>query len=276
MKARIPMLCAAVFAASALVTSLVHGSATFALWSDVASPTALSVQAVHATVSMKAVAAPSQSATYLTPSTSSSDPQYFTTAASSSGTGLTYGPNTNCSLPNTYGSSSMTYKMCGAYHLNYTATQQALVALMTANPPAAGATTMPTYSVATAIEIDAEVWGYMEVDAVFNVGSASQSGTMLGDSKIHMGFVSSLSACTGTATSNYETGTTVLVPAGNGDKTATTYVCLIQSYTPTSYQNTATGTNGNYTHSDTWSAPLYDSSAGSGNFAITVGINPLT
>jgi hypothetical protein len=166
----------------------------------------------------------------------------------------------------------MKYTMCGAYHLSYSATQQALIAQMTANPPPASGP-MPTYSVATAIEIDAELWGYPELDAVFNVSSANEGGTMLGNSTIHMAFMSSLSSCTGAATSTYEMGTTILIPAGNGDKTATTYICLIQSYTPTSDQNTATATNGTYTHSDSWSAPLYDSTAGSGNFAVTVGIN---
>lgn len=273
MNRRVSLLCAAVFATSALVASIMRGPATFALWSDSAQPDPLTVEAVHAVVSMKAVAGPSQSGTFLPPSTSSSDPQYFTTTAASSGSGLTYAPNTGCSLPNPHGSGNVKYAMCGAYHLNSTASQSALVALMNANPPSSPTGTMPTYTVTTAIEIDAEVWGYFGVDAAFIVSAANQSGTMLGDSKVNLSFVSSLSACTGPATSTYEQGSTVLVPEGNGDKTATAYICLVQSYTPTSYQDTATATNGTYTHSDSWWAPVYDASAGA-LFAVTVGMNP--
>lgn len=274
MNRRLGLLCAGIIAAVSFFASTADGGGTMALWSATATPPALpSVQAAHGTATAQAVATSGGSVLF-TPSTSSSDPQTFTTTAASSGSGLTYGPSTGCTLKTPYGSATLAYPMCAAYHLNVTAVQNALVAAMTANPPSSATGTMPTYTVTGAIELDAELWGYPELDAAFSVAETIPSGSIVGASTVQMSFVSSLSACAGTATSGVQSGATVLIPAGNGDKKATEYLCYVQSYTPSAtYQTTVTATNGSYTHDDSWWAPLYDSASGT-VMTVTIGLNP--
>jgi len=275
---RVVVLCIGIFVVATLFGAMMIGRPTFALWSDQANGTALSIQAMHATATTQA------QSNLFTPSSTSgaTDPQQFTanwstSSGSNAGTSgsYTYGPKTNCSLPTTSGSSA-SYPMCVTYSYNADSATTGLVSQIQANPPSDPANP-PTYTVSSAVALNIEAWGSFAVNMGYSMAESPVANSMLGASVTTMSVTASAAACTSqpAATSSALSGAQQVIAAGYADKQNTVYLCFTQSFTPYDYQTTATATNGVYTHTDSWWGAFYEAATGS-TATLTIGLSPQT
>ena len=219
MRTRLLAACVVGFSVAAMLTGI--DASTAALWSageEYASPR---IQIAHGTAS-----AESRSALLSPDGPDATDPQEFAAAWESD--------------------ASVAY----AYDAGAAAAD--ILAMIEADSPAPGVPR--TYTVSSAVEVDADVYGRFGLDVSSGLGGDGTADSIFARSVTSLTLTATEEDCEAQAdaTADAPGATDQFVAPEYGHKQATAYVCLTQSYTPYVYQNTVLATNGSSTVADDW------------------------
>lgn len=261
MRLRIITFCVAGFSVAALLTSAAMNQSTVALWSDRDELSVLMIQSMHGTVTATSLSTGLNNEP-LWESVGTTDPQTLFRVYRQDK--WVMGPTT-CTLD------SVDYDMCATYTYNMQTAKDAIQQAMVNDPPLSP-DSPKTYSIASIIQVDAEVWGYFGTTMGFH-STANQSGNSA--YSWFLTVVESMEDCT--ADTSVVTSPIELIQRQYAHKQKTVFICQIQSYSPYLYQNTVTVSSGQtglgFTHTGRWWGVFIDPDTHEDAPSVTIGVN---